>query len=94
MSWIDQLRGWLRRESHDVAAATRDLERRLDADLSARERQLDETPQEGLERMQREIAGHDDAFDDIRRKANRRRSAGEAAADLDPPGPDLPDDIQ
>ena len=66
MGFLDQVRGWLRREKADVSDALREAEQRLDADLSRKERELTETPEEGLKRIQDEIGANPDPLDEIR----------------------------
>lgn len=68
MTLFDQLRSWLKREKSDVDQAWRETETRLDADLSRKERQLNESPEEGLARTQAEIEATDDPFQEIRRR--------------------------
>jgi chromosome segregation ATPase len=66
MSFLDTLKAWLRTEKADLAESTAELERRLDEDLTRRERQLDESPTEAMERLQAEIADNDSSLDAIR----------------------------
>ena len=66
MGFLDQVRGWLHREKADVSDAWRETERRLDADLSRKERQLTESPTEGLKRIQEEIGASPDPLEEIR----------------------------
>jgi hypothetical protein len=65
---VDQLLRWLRREKADVQEALEDTRRRGEADLDRRERQLHETPEEGVARLQDDIRANDEAFDELRRK--------------------------
>ena len=68
MSPFEQIRLWLRRGKADAGKAWRETETRLDADLSAKERQLTETPEQGLARTQAEIETEADPFDEVRRR--------------------------
>ena len=68
MTLLDQLRSWLKREKSDVDQAWRETETRLNADLSRKERQLNESPEERLARTQAEIEATDDPFQEIRRR--------------------------
>jgi hypothetical protein len=75
----DQLRRWLRRESADVREAWDDARRRGEADLDRRERQLHETPEEGVARIQEDIRAHDESFEELRRKLAGPGSESESA---------------
>jgi chromosome segregation ATPase len=66
MGFLDSLKAWLRTEQADLAESTAELERRLDEDLTRRERQLDESPTEAMERLQAEITDNDTSIDAIR----------------------------
>jgi DNA-binding transcriptional LysR family regulator len=65
---FDAIKAWFRSEAAEVTESVRELESRLDQDLSERERRLDESPSEAVERIQGEIADHESAFDAIRDK--------------------------
>ena len=73
MSWTARLRALfgrdaaetLRREVADVREAWEGLERRADAELSRRERDLEATPEERLAALQREIE-ETDPFAEVR----------------------------
>ena len=66
MGFHDSLKAWLRTEKADLDESTAELERRLDDDLTRRERQLNESPAEAMERLQGEIADNDSSLDAIR----------------------------
>ena len=66
MGFLDSLKAWLRTEKADLDESTAELERRLDDDLTRRERQLNESPAEAMERLQGEIADNDSSLDAIR----------------------------
>lgn len=76
----DTVRSWFKSEADELADAKRDLEVRLDQDLSRRERQLNETPAEAIERLQREAADGDDAFSAISDKIDATAARAAAAA--------------
>lgn len=82
MGFLDSLRAWLRREGAELADASRDLENRLDADLSRRERRLDETPEEAMERLQQEIAD-DRSLTDLEDRIAATQARADAVAELD-----------
>jgi hypothetical protein len=79
MGVASQLRRWLRREGADARAALEDIRRRGDAHLERKERELHETPEEGVARLQDEIRANDEAFEAL------RRQVGDSEPDGDPP---------
>lgn len=82
MDLWQQIRGWLRREAADARDAKDDLERRLDRDLTNRERRLNETPSEAMERLQREIADHESSFDQVRDRIGTTSARADARAEV------------
>jgi methyl-accepting chemotaxis protein len=99
MGLWNSVKAWVKREASDLKEATDDLEQQLDADLSRREEQLDETPQESVERLQAEIEQGDSAYaelgDKISQAAARAAAASEVSRDgdeVDADGMD-PDDL-
>lgn len=91
MGFWDTLKAWLGREAADLAVAKRETEERLDAELSAREARLHETPDQAMERLQREMAANDDALGDIRDRIAGQGAQAEARRAEDaasPPGGD------
>lgn len=76
VEWVDRIRGWLRREARDVREVLGDAERRLDADLSRRERALAATPEERLQATLDEIAASGESYERLRDdlEAGRRPS--------------------
>lgn len=97
----DRVRSWFKSEADELADAKQDVEARLDADLTRRERELDETPAETMERLQREAADGDDSFsaisDKIDAAAARAAAAAKAEAEAGPPteiDPDFLDGTQ
>jgi ElaB/YqjD/DUF883 family membrane-anchored ribosome-binding protein len=81
MSAIDRLRSWLKRESADAKESWGDLRNRADAELSRKEAQLQETPEQRLERLQHDVRQNDEDFDELRR---RIAGTGPPAAGEDP----------
>ena len=65
MGFLDSLKAWLSRETTELKDVTSDLTDRLDRDLTERERRLDESPTDAMERLQREIDANQGAFDGI-----------------------------
>lgn len=82
MGFLDSLKAWLRTEAEEATDAKDDLESRLDADLTRRERLLNETPTEAMERLQDEIADGQSAFDAIEDKIGHAQARAEAVSDL------------
>ncbi|MDH4075562.1 MAG: hypothetical protein OEY41_01390 [Acidimicrobiia bacterium] len=91
----DTVRSWFKSEAAELAEAKEDLEARLDHDLTRRERQLDETPAETMERLQREAADGDTSFsaisDKIDAAAARAAAAAKAEAEAGTPAEIDPD---
>ena len=85
----DTVRAWFKSEAADLADAKADLEDRVDDDLTRRERQLNETPAEAVERLQQEASDGDGAFaaisDKIDAAAARAAAAAQAEAAAGPP---------
>jgi phage shock protein A len=96
MGMWDSLKAWMKREAADLKDATDDLEQQLDADLSQRERQLNESPAEAMERLQAEIARNDSTLSELEDKIGQAGARAEASAGLErdnePDEPD-PDDL-
>lgn len=90
----DTVRSWFKSEADELVDAKQDLEVRLDQDLTRRERQLDETPAETMERLEREAAD-DSSFsaisDKIDATAARAAAAAKAEADAGSPAEIDPD---
>lgn len=85
----DTVRSWFKSEADELVDAKQDLEARLDQDLSRREQQLDETPAETMERLEREAADGDTSFNAISDKidATAARAAAAAKAEADAGSP-------
>ncbi len=81
MGLLDSLTTWFRREKADVTESLDQLEQKLDADLSRKERELAATPEERLDMIQDEIA--DDPFAEIRERIERTTHLGDAEAEVD-----------
>lgn len=82
MGFVEQVKGWLRSEAKEAKEAIGDLESRLDSDLSAKERQLGETPSQAMERLQHEIAEGESSLDAIGDKIGRSSALADARAEL------------
>ncbi|MDH3680800.1 MAG: hypothetical protein OEV40_12710 [Acidimicrobiia bacterium] len=82
MGFLDSLKAWLRTETADLKDAKGDLESRLDDDLTRRERLLEETPTDAMERLQEEIADGQSAFDTLEDKIGHAQARADAVADL------------
>jgi hypothetical protein len=83
MGMWDSLKAWMKRESADLKDAAGDLEQQLDADLTRREQQLNESPAEAMERLQAEIAGNDSALSELGDKIGQAGARADASASLD-----------
>jgi chromosome segregation ATPase len=99
MGFLDSLKSWLRSEAADLTDAKGELETRLDRDLSERERRLNETPAEAMERLQQEIEQNQGSFDAIedrlahgQAKANAHADFAEAESESSIPIDDAADD--
>jgi hypothetical protein len=90
MSWWRRLRAALGSEAAEARDVYHQAEQRLDADLSRREAELDETPEEKLARLQREIGANPDPFDEVRARLDRMQAAGEITDEAGPPPGDAP----
>lgn len=80
MSFWENIKNWVRRESTEAREWSADLQRDLSADLDRKEADLRATPAEKLENLQDQISGNTDAFDEIKGKI--------AAAGIDPEADD------
>jgi hypothetical protein len=67
-SFWDRVRAALKREKQDLDELTTDWERRGNASLDQRERELNATPEERMQIEQERIAANDDEFDAVRRR--------------------------
>ncbi len=66
MSLWESIKSWFRSESADARAWSDDVQRDVSANLDRREADLRATPAEKMERLQDQIAGNSDTFDEIR----------------------------
>ena len=82
MGFLDSLKTWLKTETSEFSDTKRDLEGRIDTGLNKRERQLNETPEEAMERLQQEIADGESSFRDIEDKIGHTQAKADAVADL------------
>ena len=87
MSFWQSLKAWLQTEASDLKESTDRAKSRLETDLNRRERLLDETPEEALERLQGEIDDSGSSFDDISDRIGHRVHRSEVTFDDDPSGP-------
>lgn len=74
---------WLSKEAADLEDVTADMKDRLSSDLDRRERQLDETPNEAMERLQTEIADGESALEAIGNKIDYTEARADAVAEVD-----------
>ena len=68
MRLSERIRTWLRRESADAAQLRDDTTRRLEAELTRRERELNATPEERIDTLTAEMAANDAELDALRRR--------------------------
>jgi hypothetical protein len=66
--FTERVQAWLRREAADADELAADTRRRLDEDLSRRERELTASPEERVELLQGDIARNDEDFEALRRR--------------------------
>jgi phage shock protein A len=90
----DSMKAWFKTEATDLGEAKQELETRLDQDLTRRERQLAETPEESLGRLQEEATDSEASFAAISDKIDQAVARAAAAAEANPPqatdaGPDV-----
>ncbi len=71
----------MRREGAELQSSAQELEANLDADISRRERRLNETPMEAMERIQAEI-DDDSSFTALEDKIGQAQARADAMADL------------
>jgi phage shock protein A len=98
MGFLDSLKSWLRTEAAELAETKADLETKLDRNLSEKERQLNETPTEAMDRLQREIDDNQGSFDAIEDRLAHGQATADAHAEFidaesesDPPAGSAPD---
>lgn len=82
MGFWQQVKGWLSSEAAELKDAASDFDARADRALTARERQLDETPVEAMERLRAESAANDSLFDELEGKIAASQAKADAVADL------------
>ncbi len=83
MGFLDSVKAWFKTEAAELADAKGDLEDRLDTGLSQRERQLNETPAEAMERLQGEIADNESSLGALEDKIGHAQARADAVADID-----------
>lgn len=90
MGFLDTFTNWFKREARDVKDSVDQLEDRLDADLTRKERELNATPEERMEMIQAETSS-DDAFAAIQDRIDGSQAQADATAELiDSDDPDSP----
>ncbi|MEL7156270.1 MAG: hypothetical protein AAFN30_06700 [Actinomycetota bacterium] len=82
MGFWQTVKAWMSTEAAELKDATDGLESRLDRDLSARERQLNETPREAMERLQAEGAANESVFDELSDKITAAQATADAMAEM------------
>jgi chromosome segregation ATPase len=82
MGFLDSVKAWLKTEAVEARRAKGDLETRLDDDLARREHQLNETPEQALERLQHEVADSESSFETISKKIDEVATKASAGGDL------------
>lgn len=87
MSFWQSLKTWLQTEASDLKESTDRAKSRLEADLNRRERLLDETPEEALERLQGEIDDSGSSLDDIGDRIGHRVHRSQVSFDDEQTGP-------
>jgi hypothetical protein len=69
MAFGDVVRGWFRRERGEAGELAAEAERRIDAELSRRETELQATPEQRIDLLRDQIAANDADLEAIRRRA-------------------------
>ncbi len=82
MGMWDRVRAWLSNEGRELGEVGRDLGDRLDRDLTERERRLNETPTEAVERLQAEAEANDSVFADLEDRIAGRGFRADATTEL------------
>lgn len=82
MGFLDSLKSWLRSEAADLSDAKADLESDIDRSLTEREKRLNETPAEAMERLQGEIDENQGSFDAIEDRLVHGQAKAEAHAEF------------
>lgn len=82
MGFLDTVRRWLADEAAEAKDSLDGLERRLDADLTRRERELERSPTERLDSIRAET-GSDDLLAEVQDAVDRSAAAAEASAEVD-----------
>ena len=82
MGFLDSLKSWLRSEAADLSDAKADLESNLDRSLTEREKRLNETPAEAMERLKGEIDTNQDSFNAIEDRLAHGQAKAEAHGDF------------
>jgi hypothetical protein len=94
MGLWETVRAWFKTETADLGDAAKDLEGRVDADLSRRERQLNETPEQAIARIQAEAdSGDEDSFAAVSEKIEAAAARAAAAAEAEAEAHNLPTEI-
>ena len=82
MGFLDSLKSWLRSEAAELADTKAKVEADLSRDLAERERRLEETPTEAMERLQQEIDDNQSSIDAIEDRIAHGQAKADAHADL------------
>ncbi len=88
MGFLDSLTSWFKREAGDVKESVGQLEDKLDADLSRKERELAATPEEKIDMLTEKIEAEDDAFAAIQDKIDAQQGKALANEELMDAPPD------
>lgn len=82
MGFWQTVKAWMSTEAAELKDATDGLESRLDRELSQRERQLNESPEEAMERLQAEGEANESMFGELGDKISAAQAKADAVADL------------
>ncbi len=81
MGLLDGITAWFKKESADLTDSMGQLERELDSELSAKERELTASPEEKMALIQDQI-DDDSSFDAVRDKIDQTQAHADARAEV------------
>lgn len=86
MGFLDSVKAWLQKEGAELKETTDNVTSKLDQDLTRREKQLNETPEEAMARIQAQI-DDDASFKAVRDRIDHTEAKAGAVADLNSEDP-------
>lgn len=83
MGFWQSVKAWLTTEAKEAKDVGDELQDRLSSDLDRRERELNETPEQAMERLQSKIDDQEDAFSAVADKIDRTEAKADAVSELE-----------